>query len=443
MELKFKAHTKQLLVTRYWVDNEVSEIVYGGSKGNGKSYLGVNLIFGDAFIYPGTNYFIARKTLKALRLYTMDSIAEVFACWGVTPDMWKYNNQDNYFTLFNGSKVYLLDASRMPSDPEYARFGSMQFTRGWIEEAGEIEEKAKNNLSATVGRWKNKEYGLKTKLLMTCNPTKNFLYIEYYKPFKANELPPHRKFIQALPEDNIFLPDDYIPHLKRTLSPSERERLLNGNWDYDDDPTVLCDWDAVTDAFTNNHVIADDKVLRLSADLAMQGRDRFVAMKWMGNVGEVALVRAKSTAKEIEDDLLRLQRTQHISRSNTIADADGLGSYLSSYLTGIKEFHGGATAFDKENFFNLKSECAYKLAEKINNRQIRIIAPPEQRELISIELGALRAENIEPDEKKKRIISKPKMKELTGHSPDFLDALIMGQYWDVKPKSNIWGIAVS
>ena len=45
------------------------------------SYLCVNLIFGDAFIYPNTRYFIARKTLKDLVSYTTGTIHKVFEDW--------------------------------------------------------------------------------------------------------------------------------------------------------------------------------------------------------------------------------------------------------------------------------------------------------------------------------------------------------------------------
>ena len=62
MIIEFNTHgnLKQKEVCKLWVDATTTDIAYGGSKGSGKSYLGVSLIFGDAFLYPGTNYFIAR-----------------------------------------------------------------------------------------------------------------------------------------------------------------------------------------------------------------------------------------------------------------------------------------------------------------------------------------------------------------------------------------------
>jgi hypothetical protein len=45
----------------------------------------------------------------------------------------------------------------------------------------------------------------------------------------------------------------------------------------------------------------------------------------------------------------------------------------------------------------------------------------------------LKQDDIDKDEKKKRLISKEKMKELLTHSPDYLDMLLMRMYFLVKP----------
>ena len=41
MEIVFDAHgnEKQLEAIKYWIDPNITDIVYGGSKGSGKSYL--------------------------------------------------------------------------------------------------------------------------------------------------------------------------------------------------------------------------------------------------------------------------------------------------------------------------------------------------------------------------------------------------------------------
>jgi phage terminase large subunit len=169
----------------------------------------------------------------------------------------------------------------------------------------------------------------------------------------------------------------------------------------------------------------------------MQGRDRFVAGTWNGLRCKVEIDKPKATGKSIETDLRNLMESRSIGRTQTVADSDGLGAYLESYLNGIKEFHGGGQAIDKKEYFNLKSECAYTLAAKINNREIYIDCSDEQKQLIIEELGVLKADNINADEKKKKIISKDKMKELLGHSPDYLDMLLMRMIFYVHPKRYI------
>jgi len=160
-----EGNDKQLEVAKYWLDDTTTDIGYGGSKGSGKSFLGASLIFGDALIYPGTHYFIARKKLNDLRKYTQPTIKEVLDGWGIDERYYTFNGQDNYYTLYNGSKVYLLEAAYLPSDPDFERFGSIQMTRGWGEEIGEWHPKAKAMLQATIGRWKNDLYNLPGKFL--------------------------------------------------------------------------------------------------------------------------------------------------------------------------------------------------------------------------------------------------------------------------------------
>ena len=81
-EIEFKSKNKrQIEAISYWIDKETEEILYGGAKGGGKSYLGASVIFGDALIYPETHYFIARKELNDLRKRNSDKhiIASFFS----------------------------------------------------------------------------------------------------------------------------------------------------------------------------------------------------------------------------------------------------------------------------------------------------------------------------------------------------------------------------
>jgi phage terminase large subunit len=440
-----QGNDKQKLCAKYWCDKETIDIVYGGSKGAAKSYTGCSLIFGDALIYPETHYFIARKKLNDLRKFTIPSIYEVLKHFGVPEHYYKFNGQDSFFELYNGSKVFLLDAKYLPSDPHYYRFGSMQMTRGWIEEAGEFEEEAKNNLQASIGRWKNIDYDLTPKLLQTCNPSKNYLYRDYYKKNKDGILEPHKRFIQALPSDNKMLPPEYIPNLLKILSPNEIERLLKGNWEYDDNPYALFDYNDVLNLFTNEF-IQGTGVKYLTADIAYEGSDRFVIGIWDGLVLEYIEAIDKIDETMVSKKIHDLRIKYRIPISNVCYDADGLKRFVrqsanSGYLKGAREFHNGGSPIKVkgklENFFNLKAQCYYYLAEYVKDNRIYIKDKNWRKQIIE-ELEQINKLPL-ADDGKIRLEPKDAIRERLGRSPDFADILQMRLLFELSPKPYMIG----
>jgi len=420
-------NAKQVKVWQLWKDIETTEIAYGGSKGSGKSYLGCSLIFFDALTYPETMYFIARKSLNDLRKYTVPSIFEVLDNYKVAKGYYKFNGQDNYFQLYNKSKVFLIEAKYMPSDPLYQRFGSMQMTRGWIEEAGEFETASKSNLSASIGRWKNELYKLPAKLLMTCNPSKNFLYKDFYKKNREGSLEPWRKFVQAYPQDNKKLPEGYIDHLVKTLTANEKERLLYGNWEYDDDPAVLIEYDHIIDLFKNEHV--KDGQGFITADIARKGKDNTTIFIWAGFKVVKIITLKKSLTTETAKQIKAQANAFNIPMSRVVCDEDGVGGGVVDQLS-CKGFVNNSKAIEG-NYSNLKSECGFKLAEKINKAEIFISCPDETTKAYIIEeLEQIKHSDVD-SEGKLTMMSKEKVKERIGRSPDYSDALLMRMYFEL------------
>lgn len=444
MKLVFdtNGNEKQKDMARAWLDPNITDIVYGGSKGSGKSYGGVNLIFGDAFLYPETHYFIARKKLNDIRKFTIPTIHEVFGHWGIKPNQYQFNGTDNFYTLYNGSKVFLLDAKYLPSDPLYMRFGSMQMTRGMIEEAGEFEIEAKQNLHASIGRWKNDKYNLVGKLLQTCNPSKNYLYKDYYKPNKQGTLDAYKKFIQALPDDNKMLDKGYLENLNRILSKNAKERLLKGNWEYDDDPSVLCDYDNILSIFKNNHVQKTGKKY-IVCDVARLGSDKAIVSVWDGWVLIEVLTFDLSRTTEIQNAINTLRVKHQVPNNNCLADEDGVGGgvvdncRIRGFTNNAKPFNDHMTG-KPENYFNLQTQCAYKLADVINQNQIFIecdLSDKHKEEIIE-ELEQLKSYN-DGNEGKLRILPKEQVKQNIGRSPDWRDIFLMRYYFELTKGNRI------
>jgi hypothetical protein len=146
--------------------------------------------------------------------------------------------------------------------------------------------------------------------------------------------------------------------------------------------------------------------------------------------------KAKCDGKFVEDTITRVLAENNVSRKNTVVDTVGLGSFVSSYVKGVTEFRADYKAINNK-FANLKTECAYKLADMIKERKLYIKCTPEQRNTIEQELGALRMKNMNVDTSKKQIIGKDEMKKILMHSPDFLDMLLMRMYFELKTENSL------
>lgn len=452
MELTFRSkNPRQIEASGYWIDDTTEEILYGGAKGGGKSFLGASLIFGDALIYPETHYFIARQELTDLRKFTIPTIHEVFKNWGLDISEYaSFNGQDNVFNLYNGSKVYLLPCKEIPSDPMYERFGSMQMTRGWIEEGGEIAEQAKANLWLSIGRWKNKEYNLKKKLLITANPKKNWMKREFVDPYFAGLLPKNRRFVRALASENPYLPSDYVKSLTEIKDQVTRQRLSEGLWDYDEDRNSLVSFDALTDTFTNT--IKKDGNKYLVADIARLGQDTTVFTFWDGlelyRVEQYHKQDTATTAQKIKDFAI----AEKIPYSQILIDADGIGGGVIDQLFGVKSFVANSTPLPtasqirekqskivtdftpKTNFKNLKTQCAFKLAELINEHKIAFKVQ-DYRDLIIEELTALLRQKDIDSEGKLQIVPKEEVKQVISRSPDVGDCLIYRAWFELQKEA--------
>lgn len=430
-----KNHEKQQIALTYLCDNKTKELGYGGAAGGAKSWTGCTWEMMMALSYPDTKYFIAREELKSLRRSSLKTIHKVSKAYHIEFEkLWKINNNDNVINFKNGSSIDLLAIAMQPSDEDYAWLGSLEFTSGWVEESGEAKSiMAYEILKTRIGRQNNDKYQITAKIFNTFNPKKNYVYSYFHQREKNGTLPENIKFIRCLADENPHQESQYLAQLDAITIASQKARLRYGDFEYDDDPRSLCQYEAICDMFVNEHVEPGDAYG--SADLAMQGRDNFVAGNWQGMIGYIRVVKPKATGIEIEQDIRKLMIDYRIPHSRFVVDSTGMGSYLESYITGIKEFNF-ANAAESSLYTKLKDECGYKLAELINKREIYIICSSEIAEKIKEELAQLKADDVDADTKKMKLIPKDEMKGYLGRSPDFLDWLILRMYFEVKQFSS-------
>jgi phage terminase large subunit len=135
----------------------------------------------------------------------------------------------------NGSCIILKEMADIPSDPTFSRFGSSEYSCAFVDEVDQISKKAVEVLSSRL-RWKVSEYGTKGRLLMSTNPSINWVRDRFVmdddgQPPKLKEYEKYIPF-SVFDNPNKEFRRNYIEQLERLTDQAERERLLYGNWDY-------------------------------------------------------------------------------------------------------------------------------------------------------------------------------------------------------------------
>ena len=391
---------------------------------------------------PGVRYLIGRKELINLRKTTLATFFKMVGELGYLPtDLFRLNSMTNTIRFKNGSEIVLMDMAYKPSDPEYLRFGGLELTGAFVDESNECEEKALSIIKTRIGRQKNVEFKIKPKLLETFNPSKNHVYFRYYKPYKNKEQEEHKVFIPALVTDNPYLDDTYIDQLRKA-DKITRERLLNGNFEYDDDPSRLFDFDALNDLFTKQYVFKEQENKFMTVDVARFGVDLTVIMLWKDFYVYKIHYFDKNDLKQLVDYIIDLCGREGIARSHITVDEDGVGGGVVDYLPGCKGFVNNSRPIEKPNsrelvanYANLKTQCYYCCADAVNSGSVGVYAsfPEFARNRLIEDLEQVKRKNPDKDEKI-RIVGKDEIKEVIGRSPDFGDAFSMRWIFELKPK---------
>jgi len=430
VNIVFKPTLKQDSLFEAFDDSLTTECLYGGSAGGGKSYALCALLILKSLQYPSIRIGLARNELTTLKKTTIISFFEVAQNWGLKiNEHFTYNSTAGIIKFFNESEIILLELSYKPSDPNYTRLGGHLLTFGVIDEVGEVDEQGFQIFKTRLGRWKNDEFNVKPICVMTCNPIKNWLYKEYYKPSVDGCLKEYQKFIQALPTDNPYISKSYIENLAK-LPFADRERLLFGNWDYSDDPNSLINYEDILNIWHGVPTPKEHSKKYITADIAFTS-DKMVIILWDELTMENIIVNPEGN---IEDIITQLAIANNVPQYNIAFDSDGVGKFLEKRLQRAKPIVNNARALNDENFKNLKTQLYFKLAQKINDNQIKSRVDYYKNDVIE----ELQAVKHKPSSVvgKLEIIDKGEMKKLIGRSPDFSDAMAYRMLFEYTPSSS-------
>ena len=424
LTINFTPTPKQNLTLAALDNNDYEEILFGGGAGSGKTMLGCAWLIMSCLKYPDSRWVMGRAVLKRLKETTLVSFFDVANSWGLG-NYYTYNAQNGTIIWHNGSIVILKDLASTPSDPDFDSLGSLEICGAFLDEIAEISKKAKDVL-LTRCRYKLKVFNITPTVFMSCNPTKNFAYTQFYKPSKIGTIHPSRFFMSALASDNKYIPASYIRSLEKA-DEAIKQRLLYGNWDFDNDPYIIMSYQAVEECFHVQPQVSNKKYI--TADIALEGDDLMVVYLWQGLHLIDSLVVPKCSGPEAISVLKRMAATYQVPYNRICYDSDGLGNYIKGYLPGSYAFKGNARPLAKGDAKNLRSQCFLRLAELV------------ELHLISFGVEGITADEILseaphikrlPDADKPTIISKKDIKKTLGHSTDYLDPLMMRMVWTIR-----------
>ena len=430
------------------------DVLFGGSAGGAKSFFVCMWAVMQCRNYPGIAIGLGRKELKRLKRTTLVTLmSKVHPALGIKEWDFKYNAQEGYIEYINGSRIVLIDMAWAPTDPDFDKFGSLELTHVIVEEVGEAIKKAVDVLGSRRNRMMNKEYGIVGKLVMTCNPTQNFIRQEYYKPYDElgggriqqwehgeviipstkERKPAYRAFVRSSVYDNPFVDDNYVEILKN-LDTQERKRLLDGDWNYaDDDDALFKSLDM--DRATVYNMPEDDGVFNkfIGVDVADKGKDDTVVTLIVDGV-IVAQKELKIQERPVDsiderpisylyaDELIKFAQqngfTANMAKKIAI-EGNGVGVGMRDAMRVRGWF---ITLYEATG--TSRSEGYYNFSQEMKDTSVKMIHGLDDGEL----RRQLAAHTYEMVDQKPHVIKKDKLKIVLGRSPDHADSAMIANW---------------
>lgn len=433
-------------------DPQITELLYGGGAGAGKSFVVCQICVLFSKMYPGVRIFVGRRTLKSLKQSTIATlVGKVHPVMGVKMSDYALHFSDMTLDYKNGSKIIFGELENLPSDPDYSRWGSLETDFGVIEEAGEVTSTALSIIKSRTGRGVlASEHGIPGFVVATCNPSQNFLKSQFYEPYeklgggdyqkwaigdvdiKGEKKPAYRAFLRATAYDNPFLPQSYIDNLMSL--PEVQKKRLFGNWNYADEDNMLFKSGLIEKAITYELPTGEEGFNKfIGTDVAAGSGDRTV-YTLIDNGVVVTQKVSDVTAnwdKKNEQPLFRLMADELIEFAQRngftpkfarriAVEGNGIGQAL---ITTLKERGWYITEYTATH--KSRSENYYQLSMDMDSGELKIYHGMSGLDELR---GELAGHTFEFQNQTPSICKKDDVKKRIGKSPDLADSLVVAVY---------------
>jgi len=227
-------------------------------------------------------------------------------------------------------------------------------------------------------------------------------------------------------------------YLANLLAQSEddQQRLLRGNWKIKIGGDDLINLIKLKDCFGNEYLKGGRKYI--TADIALKGSDLLVIGVWDGFRLIDIFIEPKSKGDKVIEVIKYAAKKYSIPQSHILYDDDGAGSFVDGFIKNARAFKNGSKALKGENYKNLKSQCYFKMADRVNSDGYSISPEVLRKNVGSKTVGQMLIDERraikrdKPDhDGKLAVLPKDKMKDIIKHSPDFFDMWMMREWFEL------------
>lgn len=249
-------------------------------------------------------------------------------------------------------------------------------------------------------------------------------------------------FIPGALSDNVELTRNDPGYEGNLLAQDKRQgsRLLRGCWYDAEGENELFRYENLYDMFTNSFVAGGQ--MYMTADIAMEGSDVFRVGIWSGLRLEKIYSWDKSDGKEILNHMERLAHQYKIPGSNICFDNNGVGNFLKGFFKSSYDFRSQSKPLEEDktkvDYENLRTQCAFRAANLIAEKQIYIdISNDTERDAIIPEFEEHKKTG-QSSNGKLTITPKTEIKAALHRSPDYADIVLMRMVFEIGVRRRSW-----
>lgn len=242
-DINFTLSKKQYTAMMVLEEESTEELMYGGAKGGGKT------VFGCIWSYTQAKKLIKEFDLQPQddvrlipvvgfmgRKQSVDFTETTLRTWKtvIPAEAYEWKKQEKLLII---ERTVAIQYGGMDDSATVKKFNSGEYAFAFLDQAEELSE---DEVGMVRGTFRLALGGAhpRYKLLLTANPALCWLKEEFVDKSTRKT---GSKFIQALPSDNPFLPDSYVPQLQKAFGhkPELLRAYLLGLWDGLDGANVV------------------------------------------------------------------------------------------------------------------------------------------------------------------------------------------------------------